>query len=1321
MGLGKFKKIVVAISAIMISTSSVVYAQNQMIQGENAHDKKLVSNQAFDRSTDQDKNAKSAYHGSEANKKSINFLQEAVNPATRAFNVNLSLLTFQGYLSQQLKISFSSLNQGMLGLPDGWQYDIDYIVPNKSVTVSGSAYSVDYNWEDSTHYKSGLKYLNQHGVKFSAVPQQALPDFVHNDSRRYSYLLSFPDGSKEYFDASGKLLINADRFNNYISYFYENEKSGVQNNKLSYVIDSLGQRYSFSYASGKITVSAIDGHGNQVTYILEYASSAGGGSKLTRYIDPLGKVTSLSYIYLNGINEINDIKYPSGLETQVYYSNLPYLDANRKSQNINAVSKLVHLNSSSKKVLDTTYYSAIGDYNYTGYPQYALSDQGSDNLMDSDNTKFRYNVISDDMAVNPSTGEAEHHKTRMIYDSMSRLLESDSYAANDDINHPTFKTLYTYPQTSSYHDRTVNYGQPIEVDSYVKDNDVTHNKKATQSGNYRLLSKTIKSYDDYGNTINAASYNYNPVVGKLIKVSSMTQTFDYQYNQPLTSVTETYNPLTDSYQQKTTDNTLSSDHKVVDSSRYFVDSQPWKMQSNTYDSHGELTSNTLSWMQTGHEGVQKIKTSTAYQYDPDTEAMTVTTTDPDGNTTSETKDTITGLVTSKKDALGNVTKYTYDLDGRVLTETMPNGNTVTTCYLDNIDGVSSVIQKSPLGFESKVDYDVSGNEISKYATTDMQNPTKLILQQTNSYDGFGNLTKTTDGFGNVNTTQYNAFGQPILKTDAFGNTISMTYDYADMLVKSYTNKNLIKETYYNANQKPLKQINYPNPANKNNPGYAIMQESLYTGDGNLVEQDNYQLLNSSDGKSFALSSPILLNKTTRYYNGDNKVSKIIFQQGETTEQETLTKDLLDDTLQAAKEINTPSGKFVVTRDKFGYDNNGKVISDTDRLGGVVKFAYDANGNLISKTRRDGTVIYFQYDNDGNKTKMYWHDNTDGKDHSISYTYDKDANLISTNYDGQIMNFNYDLSGKLLSTTYPDGKTSSTSYNALGLPVELTDVNGQKTVYSYDDHGRPLSISMDGNQLNFNYGVDDNGMKGALVSQTVVGQYTEENHVDGLGHPVELIRTTPKNGGKVLLDVKRYFNALGQLTQTVTTSALSPNDPNLNQTKDYVYNALNQLTLEKTTPLISGQPSTQISYAYDGNGNILEKTENGVKTTYSYNTMDQLLSLTKNGQTVNFTYNKNGDQVTDGSGKNYHYNALSQLVSVSIPSQNTQLNYDYYATGLMAHRTVTSTNTSATDSQSTDSYYYRGDIMTAINNGDNLTSFLMEGPNRIAALALSVKP
>ena len=62
----------------------------------------------------------------------------------------------------------------MLGLPKGWSYNLDFVIPGKSVTYNGTTYVIDPNWQDDSGYQSGLKYLNQHGICFIDKKSQAL-------------------------------------------------------------------------------------------------------------------------------------------------------------------------------------------------------------------------------------------------------------------------------------------------------------------------------------------------------------------------------------------------------------------------------------------------------------------------------------------------------------------------------------------------------------------------------------------------------------------------------------------------------------------------------------------------------------------------------------------------------------------------------------------------------------------------------------------------------------------------------------------------------------------------------------------------------------------------------------------------------------------------------------------------------------------------------------------------------------------------------------------------------------------------------------------
>ncbi|WP_162902210.1 RHS repeat domain-containing protein [Facilibium subflavum] len=1267
---------------------------------------------------------KSAYKGSEADKKSINFLSESVNPATRTFNMSLPIVTLQGYISQTINISFNAYSQnGMLGLPDGWQYNIDYIVPGKSVTIDGNAYSMDFNWSDNENYKSGLRYMNQHGIKFSeGNTNQKLPDFVNNDLRTYRYILALPDGSKEYFDATGKLLIKADRFNNYISFYYTNPQIGVTGNRLDYIIDSLGQKYQFDYKSNAIMLTLVDSQGVMHRQTLNYSPDMGSGSYLTSYVDALGKITSLDYQTINNIRMVSKIDYPTGLETQISYENLPYYVLNNAThqkvrQYLNVVQSLKHVDANTKKLIYAQYYEGVSDRNYTGYPSYALSSNGNDNLMDSNSSSFSYGVLSYQSGNNPVTGQLEKHQVRVLYDAMSRPKESDIYLASDTQN-PISKTLYTYPDTKNYHARTVNYSQPIETDHYLK---------LSANNTYRLMAKEINSYDDYGNKISVENYEYDPLSKSLVQVEKSTTNYDYHYNLPVKTVTQSYNPLTNSYDVKEVDNSLSSDNKNIVQQATYYNSAPWKLERMSYDSHGLESSTVLSWLgDVKHNGIKSVTTKTNYSFDPETKKLTVLTTDANGGVSKKVMDSITGVTLSETTAMGYTTNYTYDQDGREVSQKLPDGSIIKTEYLDNLNDANTVIRTTPMGYKSKTVYDVSGREVADYATTDPDDSSKYVLQGTKAYDAFGNEVKDTDKFGNVTTTQYNSLKLPIAKTDQNNNKTTISYDYANLSASSAVNGDLTTRVLYNFEQKPLISIHYPDPNNVRGNDYALAQQNLYDGAGNTVKTINYQV--STAALPVALGdSKKVLNVQETSYDADGKVSLAKMQQDGVTESISFERDLSGHSMLATKDIDNGGNRYSTQRDKFAYDAMGSLISDTDfgtvtesdgsSHAGVIKFAYDKDGNMIAKTRRDGTVIHDVYDNVGNKVKEYWQDKM-GKTHTITYQYDQDANLIQSTLDGAVMKMSYDLAGNQTSKSYPDGKVSTTHYNAQGLITSLTDVNGQTTNFVYDKQGRLTQASAGDNKVTYSYGDDDNGIHGAAVTKTVVGQYVEKTHIDGLGNAVELVRTTPD--GSSLLDITRRFNALGMLTEITSTSGLSPNDLNLNQIKDYTYDGLNQLTKEATyaNTSTSGNKQaliTSTTYSYDGNGNILTKDEDGNITTYKYNNMDQLLSMVNNGKTYNFTYNVNGDEINDGNGTQYQYNELSQLIGVQKDQQNMKVAYSYYPDGLRATRQVDESNQNPLEN----TYYYRDSDISAIdddNDKNKNISYLMIGKDRIAALS-----
>ena len=107
---------------------------------------------------------------------------------------------------------------------------------------------------------------------------------------------------------------------------------------------------------------------------------------------------------------------------------------------------------------------------------------------------------------------------------------------------------------------------------------------------------------------------------------------------------------------------------------------------------------------------------------------------------------------------------------------------------------------------------------------------------------------------------------------------------------------------------------------------------------------------------------------------------------------------------------------------------------------------------------DGVPIVTRYDYDaaGNLTKEI-----DANGHATSYTYDSNrqpshpdtTRTTSSGLQTLTTTYAYDRLGHLLRTTYPDGTSTRTVYDAMGRQKETFDKLDHRTSYDYDDMGR----------------------------------------------------------------------------------------------------------------------------------------------------------------------------------------------------------------------------------------------------------------------------
>jgi YD repeat-containing protein len=134
-----------------------------------------------------------------------------------------------------------------------------------------------------------------------------------------------------------------------------------------------------------------------------------------------------------------------------------------------------------------------------------------------------------------------------------------------------------------------------------------------------------------------------------------------------------------------------------------------------------------------------------------------TTTDPLGHTTTNVWD-LSGNLTSRSDALGNVTHYAYDATlwpGQPIKETDALGNVTTNAY----DAAGHLLTRTDaLGQTTTYTYDANGKKLTEAARR-TSNGASAIITTTYTYDAMGRVLQVRKGLSAAappRTTTYTA-------------------------------------------------------------------------------------------------------------------------------------------------------------------------------------------------------------------------------------------------------------------------------------------------------------------------------------------------------------------------------------------------------------------------------------------------------------------------------------------------------------------------------------------------------------------------------------
>ncbi|KDD69681.1 type IV secretion protein Rhs [Pseudomonas mandelii PD30] len=367
-----------------------------------------------------------------------------------------------------------------------------------------------------------------------------------------------------------------------------------------------------------------------------------------------------------------------------------------------------------------------------------------------------------------------------------------------------------------------------------------------------------------------------------------------------------------------------------------------------------------------------------------------------------------------------------------------------------------------------------------------------------------------------------------------------------------------------------------------------------------------------------------------------------------------------------------------------YDDNGRLIAEQDPLGAVTEYRYDEIGRLVALIPPEDEPTTYEYRHGflhaRFRGKAVWKyqrnaqgditEATDPDGQVTHYHYDEKGQLLSIRYpDTSRQVFVWNALGQLLEETLPDGGQRRFSYDALGRQITRQDEHGAVTQYQWDAVGRLIQTTLPtGASRAFSY----NAYGKITAERDELGRVTRYEYIDDL-HLVS--RRINADGTQLKY---RYDNAQLLLTEIenesgekylldYTPSGLIRQETGFDgQRTAYAYDLNGQL-LERTE---FGEDGSRLVTAYqrDSAGRLLVKTlPDGIKVEYRYDSLGRLVSVDDgHDHPLEFEYDQQDRLITEHQGwgtLRYGYDACGQLNRLRLPD-NSKLDYHHAKGGAL---------------------------------------------------------
>jgi len=667
----------------------------------------------------------------------------------------------------------------------------------------------------------------------------------------------------------------------------------------------------------------------------------------------------------------------------------------------------------------------------------------------------------------------------------------------------------------------------------------------------QLGNATVEELDEYGNVLKTVT----PEGGKILA------TYDENGNR-LSETTVVYDADGNVFAELTTKSTYDSRGNVASATDVYGN-----VTSYTYDAYGQVTSTTTN-----------------------------------GITVSTRYDSKTGAPISGVDEYGRVTTYGVDSSGNLTSMKNENGDVLTNLAYDGSDNLTNAVID---GFRTiYFAYDSRGNQTDAWF---FDGETKVCDKT--YYDSADRVVGTARYVGTTliysTETIYNALGQVVSETDRVGLKTEYLYDARGYVVQ--TRRQVVdasgvpvwfvERSVYDAKGQAIAQTDSVREGTDD----AILGTVLtYDKDGRVVrtarvaemvveiDEDGFSTLTSVGAEIYA--------ESTVYNNAGWKLEEID-RYGLSTR---YSYDKFGNVVETIQERVDENGNVQNVVSRTVYDNFGRVWLETsaalesETLVAGTRTEYDVHGNRLSVENLTNVLLQDVVELSG--TANYRDALVSGTLTSLtSSTYVNGAQTESVDALGGRSTFEYDSTGRLTSQTSATGVVNSYVYNDFGLVVEQTATTATASAtqkYEYDYQDRLIKTTYDdGTTFESVYDA------GNLIAEKNRGGQVKRYEYDSANR---LTAVEIASGTDVEARYEYEYDAAGN--RTVIRDALG------RETR-YVYDAAGNV-LSRTLPLGTAQGADSQSFTeyfeYDAFGRTARAVSfEGVVTRYEYDAYGRL--------------------------------------------------------------------------------------------------------------------